>query len=439
MSIFQAYDIRGLYPSEINEKIIYRIGKAFMDFIRCRKVVVARDMRISSPSLFNALTEALLEQGAEIIDIGLSSTPMFYYAVNELEADAGLMITASHNPGKYNGLKMVKSKAVPLNADTGIKEIEKMVEARDFKDAEEKGSLKTENVLEKYVSYVKSFANNIKELKVVIDCGNGMAGKTIIPLLESFNIKLIPMYEELDGTFPNHDANPFDEENMKDLQKRVVKEKADIGFAFDGDVDRVVMVDEKGERIPGDITTALIAKKMLNKNKGAKIMYDLRSTKSVKKVIEDSGGKPLVSRVGHSFIKTRMKKEDVLFAGEMSGHYYFKDNFFTDSAAIPVVIILSLLSSEKKKLSELIKSFKKYYHTGEINREVKDKDAVIARIENAYKNGKTTHLDGITVEFKDWWFNLRKSNTEPLIRLNLEADSKELMEEKKKKILKLIY
>ncbi len=439
MSIFKAYDIRGLYPSEVNEKIIYNISRAFVDFIHCKKIVVGRDMRLSSPSLYNAVVKAITDQGCDVINVGIVSTPMFYYAVNKIKAGAGVMITASHNPGEYNGLKLVRAEAVPLNYDTGIKLIEEKVKNKDFKDVDDKGLISQAELLQDYINYVKTYASNVKDLKVVIDSGNGMAGKTIKKLLQEFPIKLISMYDELDGSFPNHEANPFKPETMKDLQAKVIEEKADVGFAFDGDADRMIMVDEKGNRVPGDITTALIAKKLLENNKGEKMMYDLRSTKSVPELIKKEGGVPLVSRIGHSFIKTRMKKEKVLFAGEMSGHYYFRDNFYTDSTAIPVVLILSLLAGENKKVSELTNNIMKYYHSGEINREVSDKKIVLKRVEEAYKDAKISRLDGITVEYDDWWFNLRESNTEPVIRLNLEADTKELMIKKRGEVLKLIH
>lgn len=437
MSIFKAYDVRGIYPLQINEKIVYNIGKAFVDVTKTKQVLIARDMRASGEKLYNALVKGVTEQGANVINIGLTSTPMFYYAVNKLNAETGIIITASHNPTEYNGLKLVRRGAEPISEKTGIEEIKKRVEDKDYKNVDREGKIRKADVVKDYIKYVKSYAEEIKDLKVVIDCGNGMAGKTITCLLKSYNIKLVSLYPELDGSFPNHEANPFKEENTKDLQKKVIEEKADIGFAFDGDADRVLIIDEKGRRVPGDITTALIAKQILSKSK-EKILYDLRSSKAVPKLIEDNGGTPVISRVGHSFIKETMRREDIAFAGELSGHYYFKNNFYTDSAAIPVVMILSLLTKEKKKVSELVKNIGKYYHSGEINYEVKDKKAVIKKVQEHYKDAKINHIDGVTIEYKNWWFNLRKSNTEPVIRLNLEADRKTLMKKKIKEVTKLI-
>lgn len=437
MTIFKPYDVRGVYPSEINEKIVYKIGRAFVTFLKCKKIVIARDMRLSSDSLHNALIKGFIDQGADVIDIGLASTPMFYYAVGKLEADGGIIITASHNPKQYNGLKFVKKGAAPINGGTGIQEIRHLVEGNDFLDVDKIGTITSKDLLNDYVNYVETYAKRIGGLKVVFDCANGMAGKTIIPLLNKFNIKSIGMYCELDGSFPNHEANPFKSDNTKLLQKRVIEEKADLGVAFDGDADRILLIDEKGNRVSGDILIALVAKDILCGRK-EKIMYDLRSSKAVAELIKEEGGIPLISRVGHSFIKAKMRKEDVFFAGELSGHYYFRDNYYTDSAAIALMFVLSLLTHEKKPLSELISDMQKYYHSGEISRNVKDKKEVIRILRDIYSKGKISNIDGLTVEFDKWWFNLRESNTEPLIRLNLEADNEELMNEKVEELLTFI-
>jgi phosphomannomutase len=438
MSIFKAYDIRGVYPTELNEKIMYKIGRAFVDFLKCKNVVVGRDMRLSSPSLFNALVKGIIDQGADVIDIGLSTTPMLYYAVHELKADSGLVITASHNPKEWNGLKLVREEGRALSGEDGIKEIEEKVKNNDFKDADEQGKITQKNITHDYINYAASYATNLNNFKIVVDCGNGMAGLTLIPLIEKLGIEYTALYSELDGSFPNHEPDPLKEKNMKDLQEKVVELKADVGFALDGDVDRIILVDEKGNRIPGDITTALIAKDLLSKKK-IKVMYDIRASKSVKELIEKNGGTAMVYRAGHSLIKKKMREEGFDFGGEKSGHYFYKQNFYTDSALITLIYILELLKKEGKKLSELVKDINPYSSSGEINRKVKDKDEVLKRVEEKYKDAlRIFHIDGVTIEYKDWWFNLRKSNTEPLLRLNLEADNKGLMKEKIKEVLGLI-
>lgn len=437
VSIFKAYDIRGKYSLEINEEMCGKIAKAFSKLLKPKKVVLGLDMRPSSESIKKAMINVLISQGVDVIDIGLCSTPMFYFAVNHLSADAGIMITASHNPKEYNGLKLVEKEAKPINYDNGINKIEKMIN-EEFYDFENKGKVFEKNILTDYIDYIKSYSFKINKLKVVADYGNGMNSLATKKLLQELGIDLINLYDELDGNFPNHEANPLKEENTADLQKTVLKEKADLGVAFDGDGDRMILIDDLGERIDGDITTAIIAKQVLKKGK-EKIMYDLRSTKAVKEIIEESGGIPLMSRVGHSFIKEQMRKENAAFAGEISGHYYFRDNFFTDSADIPLLMILELLSNENKKLSEIKKEIIRHYHSGEISKEVSGKEAVFKRLREKYCDLKLIELDGLTFSADNYWFNVRASNTEPLMRLNLEANNEELMREKLREVLALIY
>ncbi|VVB76017.1 Phosphomannomutase [Candidatus Tiddalikarchaeum anstoanum] len=437
MSIFKSYDIRGVYPTEINEENVYKIARAYIEFTKFRKIVVGRDMRLSSPMLYSAIVRGLIDQGTEVIDVGEVSTPMFYYAVNKLDADGGMVITASHNPKEYNGLKLVKQKAEPIGEDSGLKDIEKVFNEDHFQNSKSFGVITQRDLTKDYVNYVKSFGGNIHGLKIVIDCGNGMAGKTISGILKDFELNIVLLYDKLDGSFPNHQSDPTKDENIRELQKKILEEKADLGLAFDGDADRLILIDEKGLRVPGDITTAIIAKEILTHQK-EKVLFDLRSSKSVPELIKNEGGIPIISKVGHSFIKKRMRDEGIFFAGELSGHYYFKDNFYTDSADIAMMKILSLFGSSGKKVSEFVKSFSKYYHSGEVNRNVADKDAVISRVEQKYKDGKVSHIDGVTIEFEHWWFNLRKSNTEPVVRLNLEADTKELMTEKLNEVTSLI-
>lgn len=440
MSIFKSYDVRGIYPNEINGDIAFKIGSAFSEFLNFPKsIVVARDMRNSSDLLYDSLIKGIVNQGVNVVNLGVVSTPLFYFAMNFLRSKGGIIITASHNPGKYNGMKFVKEFARPISGATGIKEIEKKVIENNFKIKDKKGIVQNVELLDAYIEYVKTYSNNISNLKVVIDSGNGIAGKIVPKLLKNYDIELIELYSKLDGSFPNHDANPFNEENLIDLKNKIIETNADVGFAFDGDNDRIVMVDEKGKVVRGDILTALIAKQILLRRK-EKIMYDLRCSKSVREVIKDNGGTPVISRVGHSYIKQKMRNENIYFAGEISGHYYFKDNFYTDSAVIPLLFLLSYISKEIKKVSELVSEVSgKYFHSGEINKEVKDPKIVFERIKQNYSDGKQSFLDGITVEYFDFWFNVRKSNTEPLMRLNLEANNKELMKDKVKEILQLFY
>jgi len=439
MTIFKAYDIRGKYPDEVDERIADKIGKAFAALFKPRVIVVGSDMRLSSDSLSESLINGLKNQGVKVVNVGLVSTPMFYYAVNKLSADAGVMVTASHNPKEYNGFKLVKKGAEPVNYDNGIMQVEKLVQENNFKGAKKAGTVTNADLLDDYVKYVESFADNVKGLKIVVDCGNGMAGKTIKKLLSNLGVDSVFLFDELDGSFPNHDANPFDERNTKFLQKKVLELKSDAGFAFDGDADRLLLVDEKGERVGGDTTTAVIARKILANHKGEKILFDLRSSKCVPEIIKNDNGVPVISRVGHSFIKQRMRDENIIFAGELSGHYYFRDNFYCDSAAIALMFILSLLAKIRKPVSEIIKGINKYYQSGEINKEVHDTRAVLKRVEEHYSDAKISRIDGVTVEYPEWWFNLRESNTEPVIRLNLEADTKGLMNKKLKEVLGLIY
>lgn len=437
MEIFKAYDVRGIYPDDLNEEFAHKIARALVKFLNCKKVIVGRDMRMSSPSLHDSVVKGLAEQGADVIDIGLCSSPMMNFASAIIKADGAMMITASHNPKEYNGFKFFRDHSIPISEVSGLKDIEKLANKENFEDAAEKGKVSQKDIMDDYIKHVKKFAEKIKGLKIVIDSGNGMSGLTVPKVLEGFGIELIHMYPELDGSFPNHECNPMKEENTSELQKKVVEEKADVGISFDGDADRVVFIDENGKRISSDIITALIAIQFLKKGK-EKILYDLRSSKAVKETIEENGGEAIMCKVGHSFIKQQLRDENAIFAGELSGHYYFKDNFFTDSGVIALIMILNLLSAQEKKLSEIVKPIKKYFATGETNMEVEEKDAVLEKIKKKYSDANVFELDGVSVEYNEWWFNVRKSNTEPLLRLNLEADTKKLMEEKRDEVIVLI-
>jgi len=428
MGIFKAYDIRGLYPEELDEALAEKIGLAAGSFFPGKTIVVGRDMRRSGPALADALIRGLTHAGKDVVDIGAVTTPMVTFAVARYGYDGGLMVTASHNPAKYNGIKLTAKGAEPVSYDTGINEIEEMVTSGNLPQAPTTGSVTSREVLPDYLEHLMGSAGNIRGLKVVIDAGNGMAGMLMPPLFERLDCELVPLYFDLDGSFPHHEANPLKPENIVDLQKKVVEVGADVGVAFDGDGDRVAFVDERGEAISCDLVTALIAREVLKTNPGAHIIYDLRSSWVVREEIEAAGGKPVISRVGHSFIKRTMREKDAAFGGELSGHYYFRENFYCDSGAFALLKVLGLLSAAGRPLSELVRPLKRYHASGEINSEVEDKEAKIEELARLYACGEAHRLDGLTVEFRDWWFNVRPSNTEPVLRLVVEAKSRERME-----------
>lgn len=435
--MFKEYDIRGVYGEDLTDDIAYKIGRAYVMYANSKKVVVGHDMRVSGDKLKKALVDGLTDQGCDVVDIGLCSTPMLSYAAGSMNL-GGIMVTASHNPAKYNGFKMSKDGTVPLYYEEGIKQIEEKVEKNLFPDAT-KAKVIQKDIIDEYVKFCLKFAHDIKKFDVVVDAGNGMAGLTAKKVFDKLPCNLTKMFFALDGSFPNHDANPMKPENIIDLQKKVKEVSADVGIAFDGDADRVVFVDENGDAISSDMITTVIGKEILKSNPKSTVIYDLRSSWATKEGIESSEGKALLTRVGHSYIKKSMRENDAVFAGELSGHYYFRDTFFTDNGMVAVMFVLSYLSATGENLSDVIKQVKKYFHTGEINFKVDDVSETLEKVEKHYGDAEDVkHLDGVSVEYKDWWFNLRKSNTEPLVRLNLEAKSKELMEEKKKEVVELI-
>jgi phosphomannomutase len=429
VGIFKAYDIRGVYPDELDEELARKIGNAFAVHIGRGPLVVGRDMRTSSPSLSAAVIEGITDAGIDVVDIGMCTTPMSYYAIGSLETAGGLMTTASHNPGKYNGFKVSRELAIPLAYETGINRLEEMVTSGEYTKAETKGSVESRDVSQAYIEHVLEVAGEIKPLKLAVDAGNGITGAFLPRIFENLSCEVTEMYFEPDGTFPNHEANPLKPENVADLQAKVKEIGADLGIAMDGDGDRCAFVDEKGEIVSSDMVTALIAQEMLKDNPGAGILYDLRSSRAVAEEITNHGGKPVRSRVGHAYMKKIMREQDLPFGGELSGHYYFRDNYYADSGAMAMIKVLSLLSESGVKFSEMIAPLKRYHATGEVNFTVDDKDAKIAQIAEKFADGKIDYLDGITVGYERWWFNVRKSNTEPMLRLNLEADTKELMDE----------
>lgn len=434
--IFKAYDIRGVVGKDLDEDLAFKIGRAFVSFLDCRRVVVGQDMRSSSEAMYRALTRGLTMQGAEVIRLGICSTPMFYYANGKLGADAGIMITASHNPGEWNGFKLCREKAIPISGATGIQDIERRVGRSEFAPPPAvPGKITSCDILPEYIRHVQKLAAIRRPIRVAADFANAMGcveAKALTGLM-----RLDALYDNLDGTFPHHEANPLKTETLADLQRKVRTGGYDFGAAFDGDADRVGFVDETGAIVPMDMITLLIAQSILKKQKGV-ILYDLRSSWTVREVVLENGGTPQMCRVGHAFIKQQMRAAHALFAGELSGHYYFQENCFTESSAMAVLYVANLLSQSPAKLSQMIKPFQRYFKSAEINSEVKNPPAVLERLKKQYCDGKQFELDGLSVEFADWWFNVRCSNTEPLVRLNLEAKTKMQLDQHTQELLGII-
>lgn len=433
--IFKAYDIRGIYPEQLDEKMAENIGRAFVQFTNAKKVVIGRDMRPHSVPLFRAMAKGIMEQGADVIDIGLCSTPMSYHANGKLKADGSIMITASHNSAEWNGFKLCREQAIPISGATGIADIEKMVSEKNWEKAPKKGKLSQYDISPEYSKFLRDHAKMNKKLKIVADYANAMGSFEIRGIEDMFEI--IPLYKKLDGTFPNHEANPLNFETLDVIREKVKETGADFGAAFDGDADRCGFIDDKGEIIPMDLFTALIAQDILSEGP-ATILYDLRSSWAVKECIEKNGGRAIMSRVGHAFIKAQMRQYDAVFAGELSGHYYYKENFVTECQGLSCIKLANLLCKTGKKVSELIAPLKKYFSSGEINSKVKDVGAILLKLKDKYSDGKQFELDGISVEYPKWWFNVRASNTEPLIRLIVEAKDSKTMEAKRDEILSVI-
>jgi phosphomannomutase len=444
-SIFKAYDIRGLYPSEIQEDAARLIGRAFVSYLDAGRIAVSRDMRVSSPGVAAAFIEGALEQGADVVDYGLAGTDMLYFAVVRDGLDGGAQITASHNPKDYNGIKMVRREAFPLSGDAGIGDIREMVTGGAIPSpARPRGRVESRDMLADYVQTVMRFIDPaaIQPFKVVLDAGSGMAGLVAPRLFDHLPCRTTRLCFEIDGTFPNHEANPLIEENRRDIVERVVAEGADIGIAWDGDADRCFFIDGSGEFIAGDFVTALLAEAALIKSPGDKIIYDVRASYAVKDTVAKYGGTALMNRVGHAFIKRRMREENAIFGGEVTGHYYFRDFYYADNGFIPALLILELMSKKQRTLRDLLAPFReRYFISGEINTRVSDMATVDSRLRDLsdkYKDGHTYALDGFSVEYPDWHVNVRPSNTEPMLRLNLEAITPELMEQKRDEVLSLI-
>lgn len=435
--IFRAYDIRGRYPDELDEATAERIGNAFVALLAAERIVVGRDMRLSSASLARAFTRGAVEAGAEVADIGMVSTPLLNYAITAGGFDGGAMVTASHLPGEMNGFKLARENAVPLSGDRDLPLLETRV--GEERVARAGGSVHEIAVLDDYIGAVAGFVRAPRPLTVVVDAGNGMVGPEVPRLFQRVpEWRLVPIYLEPDGRFPHHHANPLDPKTTRELQERVVAEGADMGVAFDGDGDRCGFIDERGERVREDLVTGLIAEHLLREFPGATILYDLRSSRAVREAIERAHGRGVRSRVGHAFIKAAMREEGALFAGELSGHYYYRDVGFADNGLLTLVMVANILAASGRTLSELVKPLDRYPSTGEINLAVSDPAAVLAVLAARYRDADLDRLDGLTATYPDWWFNIRPSHTEPVVRLNIEADTRSLLDEKEKEVLAAI-
>lgn len=440
--LFKAYDVRGVYGETFNEETAYRVGRAAAQYLDVPEIAVGRDMRVSSPQIAAALIRGITDQGVNVIELGQITTDGLYFAVGKFNYAAGAMVTASHNPGKYNGIKFCRAQAFPISLETGLGDIRDLAISGNFAEPQQKGQVTQRDVIDDFVQHALSFidVSKIKPLKIVIDAGNGMAGLIMPRVFKHLPCELVPLYFELDGTFPHHPASPIEPENMLDVQKKVREVGADLGAAFDGDADRMFPVDEHGDLVDGSMVTAMVANSLLKKNPGSTILYNLIVSKSVPELIAELDGKGLRTRVGHSFIKAKMREANGIFGGEHSGHFYFRENWFADSGLIALLIMLELVSIENKPLSEIIKPLDHWVRSGEINSTVKDAKNKIQALKDHFGSTATSvdDLDGFTFDYGDWWFNVRSSNTEPLLRLNLEARNTSLLEQKRDEVLAFI-
>jgi phosphomannomutase len=440
--VFKAYDVRGIYPGELDEEGAEAIGRAYVEQFEPRRMAVGRDMRLSSIAMQEALMRGATAAGADVVDLGLIGTEMLYFAVGSLGLEGGAMVTASHNPKEYTGMKLVRRGALPVGGESGLLDVRDRALAGDGRaPAPEQGRIEKHDIWPAYVDRVLSFVDvvAIEPLRVVIDAANGMAGTMLPPVLGRLPVETVRCYFEPDGSFPNHEPNPLLPENREFIVRKTLEEGADLGVAFDGDADRCFFVDDTGEFVPGDFVTALFAESVLEKEPGAKIIYDVRASRAVPDTIERAGGVALVNRVGHAFIKARMRKEDAAFAGEVSGHYYFRDFSQADSGVVPFLLMLELISKKGLRLSEILEPLRsRYFITGELNTPVPDVALKLQELKERYADGRVSHLDGVSVDFDDWHFNVRPSNTEPLLRLNLEATTEELMERRRDEVLEVI-
>ena len=437
--IFKAYDVRGVVPDDLDADLVRRIGSAFATWSQAPRIAIGRDCRLSSPELAAALAEGITAQGANVVDLGLASTDLLYFASGSLDMP-GIMLTASHNPKEYNGLKFCLAGAKPVGQDSGLGDIRALVEGAAVPPAADRGQVEGQDLLPAYTEHVLSFVDvsAMRPLTVVADTANGMGGLVVPAVMARLPVTLHHLFADLDGTFPNHPADPIDPENQRDLKAELLRTGADVGLAFDGDADRVFLIDEAAQDVSGSILTALVAGAMLDQEPGAKVVHNLICSWTVPEVIREHGGEPIRTRVGHSFIKQIMAETGAIFGGEHSGHYYFRENYRADSGLIAAVIAMGQLSASSVPLSELLAPLRRYVASGEINSRVDDQQARIEAIAKAMDAGRQDRLDGLTVEFDDWWCNVRASNTEPLLRLNVEARTPELLEAKTAEVLALI-
>jgi phosphomannomutase len=440
--VFKAYDVRGMYPSELDEEGAYAVGRAYVEHFEPERIAVGRDMRLSSPAMAAATIRGAVDAGAHVFDLGLAGTEMVYFAVGDLDLDGGIAVTASHNPKDYTGMKIVRRGALPVGGESGLLDLRDLA-VQGFGDPTGAGDVEEADIWPRYVDRVLSFVDEeaFTPLRVVVDAANGMAGVMLPPVLERLtHVETVRCYFEPDGSFPNHEPNPLLPENRAFIVERTSAEGADFGVAFDGDADRCFFVDDAGEFVPGDFVTALLAESILGKEPGGKIIYDVRASWAVRDTIERAGGVPLVNRVGHAYIKHRMREESAVFGGEVSGHYYFRDFYQADSGVIPFLLMLELVSRRGEKLSQILQPFRdRYFITGELNTPVPDVGSKLRELQERFAaEGEVSDLDGISIEAEDWHFNVRPSNTEPLLRLNLEARSEELMERKRDEVLDVI-
>jgi phosphomannomutase len=440
--VFKAYDVRGIYPDELDEEGAYAIGRAYVEQFEPRRIAVGRDMRLSAPAMAKAIMDGAAMAGADVFDLGLVGTEMLYFAVGELDLDGGIAVTASHNPKEYTGMKIVRRGALPVGGDSGLLDIRTRAMSGARHETGPAGTIEQEDIWPRFVDRVLSFIDvaAVKPLRVVIDAANGMGGAMLPPVLERLPIEAVRCYFEPDGTFPNHEPNPLLPENREFIVGKVREEQADLGVAFDGDADRCFFVDDTGDFVPGDFVTALLAESILEKQPNAKILYDVRASWAVPETIERAGGVPLINRVGHAFFKHRMREEDAVFGGEVSGHYYFRDFSQADSGVIPFLLMLELVSKRGRKLSEILRPYReRYFITGELNTPVADVALKLQELKERFgPEGAVSHLDGLSVDAERWHMNVRPSNTEPLLRLNLEALSPDLMERKRDEVLEVI-
>lgn len=446
MSIFKAYDIRGVVPDQLRPEDAYRIGRATARFLGVSELVIGRDARSSSPALSEALVRGLTREGVDVVDIGLVATPMLYFAVDRLGAGGGVMLTASHNPAEYNGFKVCREHAIPIGEASGLREIESdfaQLESAASESAEREaaastGKIRQVDVVSEYVDHALAVGEGRPSLRVAIDCGNGMASVGLSPLLDRLDLEVERLYFDVDCSFPNHPADPLKVENLADVREAVRRSGADFGVGFDGDADRAIFVDERGEPVPCDLMTGLLARSQLRRRPGGTVLYDLRSSWATREEIEAAGGIAEMCRVGHSFVKASMRERGAIFAGELSGHFYFRfsPTLVADDGIAAFVALLDVLSGEKRSLSELIAPLRRYAASGEVSRRVPDPQAIIASVEAEHRGApEISKMDGLLVRYPDWWFNLRPSNTEPLLRLNVEARTEEEMVRQRDRLL----